>query len=438
MDRIKKKWNALSLKKAFMLTVLFYIIMTAVLSAVTIFLCLRGRKILLPNPINTYVTREKEYSDGSVESEQFLISTEEENWKSPYYFIEGAEAEEENGKKTEVLEDEAIIRYSVSNIENGYSFLTPKRKAAYRVLGVAMFALPAFYVILGILICAAWFYRHKLSKPIQVLEHAIGQIQKQDLEFTVEVVSEDELGRVCSSFEEMRSTLYRNNQSMWNMLEERKQLQASIAHDLRNPITIIQSYVEYWKLNLKNGNMTENELEDMVDNVQITAKRLENYTDSIRDISKLEELALHMEQVNLNEVLMEMKEELGALADCHGKQFLVHFPEEAVDCETDVAVLFRILENLVANASRYATETIRLHCSVGREGITFRISDDGPGFPEKYLSGRAKYFARTDAEDGHMGMGLSICRILCRKLGGTMKYYNQKEGGAEVMVFLKT
>ena len=59
------------------------------------------------------------------------------------------------------------------------------------------------------------------------------------------MVGQDELGRLCAAFEKMRQTLYENNRQMWSMLEERRALQASVAHDLRNPIAIMTGYVEY-------------------------------------------------------------------------------------------------------------------------------------------------------------------------------------------------
>lgn len=230
------------------------------------------------------------------------------------------------------------------------------------------------------------------------------------------------------------------------MLEERKRLQASVAHDLRNPITIIQTYAEYFKLNLRTGNLEEESLEDMVDNLQLAAKRLEQYTDSIRDISRLEEIEVHPESVSLGEVLPEILEELELLAEKEGKEFVSDMGnyqadlqnEEEVSVNTDISALYRILENLVTNASRYAKKQICLSCGKEAGYIRIVISDDGSGFSEKVLSVQNNYFITTDAEDGHMGMGLSICRILCRKLGGRMKLHNQQNGGAEVSIWVKT
>lgn len=458
MERIKNTWSNLSLRRSFIVTVLLLEVIVLLLSTLTVSLCLWGRNYLLPDAQRAYLTLEKEYSDGSVVQETMSISLEDGSWESPVAFVSGTG--DDGGEPA----GEVVSSYHITKAEDAFQYLTPKRKLAYRALGFGMVFMPALYVIVGILLAAVWFYRHKLSLPIQEMEYAIEQIKQQNLDFAIEPVSGDELGQVCSSLEVMRQALCQNNQSMWNMIEERKQLQKSVAHDLRNPITIIQTYAEYLKLNLRTGRLEEESLEGMVDNLQLAAKRLEQYTDSIRDISHLEELEVHPEVVSLEAVLPEMLEELGLLAEKEGKRFIYDMRQgqdqqeqkrgqqqqgqdrqrtrdqrksrkEATVC-TDVSALYRILENLVTNASRYAGKEVCISCASEPGYIRITVSDDGPGFSQKVLSGQSTYFFTTDAEDGHMGMGLSICRILCRKLGGRMKLYNRQGGGAGVTIWL--
>lgn len=442
MERMKNIWSQLSLKKAFIITVLSSLCTILLLSAFTIFLCLWGRRYLLPGADDIYLMLEKEYSDGTKEREIRLLTKDGEAWRE---MVEVGFSVEEGDHILSEDDGMVITKYSIKKMENAAHYLTPKRKLAYQALGGGMILLPVLYVILGIPLAAAWFYRHKLSLPIQKLDNAISQVRQQNLEFTIESVSGDELGQVCESFEEMRKILYDNNQSLWNMLEERKRLQASVAHDLRNPITIIQTYAEYFKMNLAKGNLEKDSYENMVDNLQVAAKRLEQYTDSIRDISKLEEIEVHPKTVNLNEVLPDMVEELGLLAEKEGKELIIGFGEASGfsdrDCVTvnvDISVLYRILENLVANASRYARKKIRLYCVCGENEINLVVSDDGDGFPSQVLAGGRSYFVTTDAKNGHLGMGLSICRILCRKLGGRIHLCNLPEGGAQVKISWNT
>ena len=71
------------------------------------------------------------------------------------------------------------------------------------------------------------------------------------------------------------------------MLEERRALQASVAHDLRNPIAIMTGYVEYLQENSRGGTLTEEKLEKALSNLGITAERMGRYTDTMRDLGAM-------------------------------------------------------------------------------------------------------------------------------------------------------
>ncbi len=134
-------------------------------------------------------------------------------------------------------------------------------------------------------VCMVVLQEKKLSPPIQVLADANKtHIESKDLDFTVDYNRNDELGRLCTAFEEMRQALYDNNRQLWNMIEQRRILQASVAHDLRNPIAIVEGYVEYMQQCLADGNLNDEELRHTLSNLAVTAKRLEHYTDYIRDL----------------------------------------------------------------------------------------------------------------------------------------------------------
>lgn len=65
----------------------------------------------------------------------------------------------------------------------------------------------------------------------------------------------------------MRQTLYDKNRQLWNMIEQRRLLQASVAHDLRNPIAIVEGYVEYMQQCLADGNLNDEELRHTLSNL---------------------------------------------------------------------------------------------------------------------------------------------------------------------------
>lgn len=83
-----------------------------------------------------------------------------------------------------------------------------------------------------------------MKEPLIKLRVASENIANNDLDFRVDYHSKDELGQLCVSFEIMRSTLESNFSEMWRQMEERKQLNAAFAHDLRTPLTVLKGYDE--------------------------------------------------------------------------------------------------------------------------------------------------------------------------------------------------
>ena len=142
----------------------------------------------------------------------------------------------------DILSDEQNVKYSVTKIENSFTALSPKRQLVYQASQIGMIVLPVFFSLTGILLCGLLFYWMKLKTPILLLASATQQIAEQGLDFQISYPRADEMGALCASFEQMRQFLKENNQKLWDMLEERRRLQRSVAHDLRNPIAIIQGY----------------------------------------------------------------------------------------------------------------------------------------------------------------------------------------------------
>ena len=122
--------------------------------------------------------------------------------------------------------------------------LSPEDQQIIDVLRVLPSITTPLYSALCILAAALLFYRNKLKRPLAELLCASEKISHKDLNFTVSSNSNDELGQLCVSFETMRAALAHNFSEMWWQMEERKQLNAAFAHDLRTPLTVLKGYNE--------------------------------------------------------------------------------------------------------------------------------------------------------------------------------------------------
>ncbi len=419
MEALKKKWSDLPLKRFLMLTVLFSVGIVVVLSALIIGGCVAFRHWLLPNPNQVYLTMEETFANGNVTVSSYLLEI-----GGDLSAVPSLEMYDNDG---EILNNIKETKYSIQKIETGADSLTPKRKLAYKLCGIIMFAAPTILAFAAIFLCSIYFYRRKLRQPLHLLADATKQIAKQNLDFEITYDCKDEMGNLCHSFEDMRMELCENNKEMWNMLEERRLLQASVAHDLRNPIAIIKGYTEYLEAGLEHGEMSKEKTRHIVHNLGESAERLGQYTESVRLLNQLEEMQLARKTVTAAKFAEDISEDLELLAEKKGITLHAanHLPDKEI--QVDTTVLYRILENLVNNAIRYAKKEIQLDFSLPDTMLFVSVTDDGGGFTPEILNAKKKTMLIAD-KDGHLGIGLSISRLLCRKHGGDMELSNTEKG----------
>lgn len=419
METLKKRWQDLPLRRFLIGTVCLSIGTVALVSALIIGGCAAFRHWLLPDPNAVSLTVEETRDDGTVISSTHLLDFGGDLSSLPFLRMENDDIQSsENVKQT---------RYSIEKIETGADSLSPKRRLAYRICGVAMFAAPAILALAAILWCGMYFYRCKLKEPLSLLENAAKRIAEQDLDFELIYPCGDEMGELCRSFEDMREALCENNKTMWNMLEERRLLQASVAHDLRNPIAIIEGYTEYLEKGLKSGEMNREKTARIVQNLGAAAKRLEQYTESVRLLNQTEETRLDRRAVNAKKLASDIAEDLSLLAEQKGIVLQTENRLPSEEIQVDPALLYRVLENVLNNALRFAKRKIRLDFSLEDRKLIMIITDDGDGFSPEILKGGEKRWLAAD-QDGHMGIGLSVGRLLCKKHGGCLELSNISEG----------
>ena len=416
MEKIKKQ----SLKRSFMKAVAATMLIVFFCSALAIFGCYRFQKHILPDSNEVWLTQQTTAPDGTVTEAKMRYILDGSPEPFGQLVRDGQEPNESQGQTS----------YMIERIESSYSMLSSKAKMAYRVSQICMVLLPFLFAVIGITLCAWWFYRRILEPPITVLMDATTHIQDQDLNFQINFDGRDELGQLCTAFEKMRQTLYENNRQLWSMLEERRALQASVAHDLRNPIAIMTGYVEYLQENRQGGTLTDEKLERALTNLGITAERMGRYTDTMRDLGAIEETEVRCREVELPVFLQHMADSLSFLFQNTEVRFScdLHVPKgRAV---LDGELLYRVLENLISNALRFAEREIELAFCLEHGILLATVTDDGPGFSDKLLQKKTALFYSEDTSGKHLGLGLAVSRVLCQKHGGTIELSNQPPHGA--------
>lgn len=356
-----------------------------------------------------------------------------------------------NAWKEHILEQRSIhiydytiqnegIDYGVTLVDpQGYEFEELKGNDLYLywMANIFIIMLPFLYIIIGSILMAKLYYKLKIKMPLLHLYEGVEHIANEDLDFSLTYQSEDELGKLCEAFESMKNELQKSYLQLWQMLAERKALTASIAHDLRTPLTVIMGYLDYLEKVRQQQKLNDDILISTVQNIKAATQRLERYATSIRNIEKIDDVKLNDRSFDLKKYLNELQREFTLIASKHHCIFqLQDLSVSSMIC-TDQEMFTKILENIFDNALRYCQIMIKMTVYEDHDDFFVIIEDDGNGFSSQDLKNATSFFYSTSASHGGFGIGLSICQILCKKMGGQLLLENNSDRGAKVTVQIK-
>lgn len=275
------------------------------------------------------------------------------------------------------------------------------------------------------ILCAALFYRRRLAGALRTLEDAAAQIAAGRLDFTVAYGRDDEMGRLCVSFETMRSALLENQRTLWRQMEERGRLNAAFSHDLRTPLTVLKGHAGMLLSSLPGGELTNQEILDEVRVMELHIERLEGYVEAMARLRRLEDLEVRREPVDSGLLLAGLRDTAEILRGDKAVSWSVY---GGGIWRVDQEVVSQVCENLLANAFRHSRAKVAVTVSAEAGSLCVVVSDDGQGFTRRALERATDPFYQ-DSSGGHMGMGLHICKLLCERHGGELSICNNAKGG---------
>ena len=397
MGKIKKLFKKKSIKTAFVVYMLVCILSALFFSLVLSNICQFGQSQI-------YKKYQTEYE------------------KSAYYFeMENQDSNNSHG----------VLSYYTYDIR---TLFTPFELSVYDMLRIFSIACYPICFILCISITSMLFYKKQLQKPLEILSNAADNITDNNLDFSIAYDKENELGKLCASFEKMRVSLKDNNLEMWRQVEERKRLNAAFAHDLRTPLTVLKGQSEM--LAQYAPKMSEDKIVSTAEMMKRHIIRLEAYVSTMNDLQRLEDIEIKKAVVEVKEFEHQMRTTSTAI--CNEKEFaLFQNLPDTQSLKIDISVIMQVYENLLSNAMRYAKKKIEVTVDEADDYLMLTVADDGAGFTSKDLSNAMKpfYKAENETNNEHFGMGLNICKTLCEKHGGYLQISN--ENGAKVVAAFK-
>ena len=419
--RVRRRWRDMSLRTAFVWYVLIAAVLATCLCAVTI------------NLLDEY--RVGLYFKYQSQAEQIPIP---EGGSYDSYITTDAEQAYVIYDKDHTVVERGAVRYGEGRVELGlgdngqYSlFISPEYSSADRfwdravgVLQVA--AIPVCYLG-ALIICAVLFWRWRLRKPIEELDRASSRIAESDLDFRLEARRADELGRLTDSFETMRASLDANSREMWAQMEERRRLNAAFAHDLRTPLTVLKGHADMLAESIPRGAVTREEASREIDVMRSHIARLENYVDAMARLQRLEDTEIHREWTDAEVFARSLYDSAGII--CSGKNVNLVTDHLSPQLHIDAEAVMQVCDNILSNTARYAEARVTLSLWCEENVFVVSVADDGPGFAADVLAKATNPFYKgRDSGPGHLGLGLNICDILCRRHDGSLTVENSGLG----------
>ncbi len=270
------------------------------------------------------------------------------------------------------------------------------------VLGASVLA-----VLLGLLLART------ITRPVRDLTLATSAMAKGRLNQQVPVRSNDELGELTRTFNQMSADLERANAL-------RRQMTADIAHDLRTPLAVITGYLE----GLKDGVLkpSPKRFAAMYDESVFLQRLVEDLrTLSLADAG---ELSMNYQPTQPAELIERLAGSFQHQADLAGVRLIAEVAPNLPSIRTDPERMLQALGNLVSNALRYTPGggEIRLYARQEDDEVVLEVEDNGKGIAPEALPHVFDRFYRGDESrsEGGSGLGLAIARSLVKLQGGTI------------------
>jgi signal transduction histidine kinase len=253
-------------------------------------------------------------------------------------------------------------------------------------------------------------------------------IEAKDLSQRLHAPSNDELGRLCASFDRMLDRLEA-------AFERERRFVADASHELRAPLAVLRAEVD---LALRRPRDSE-EYRCAIESIATETQRLETLTDELLAAARSDVDARGRERLDAAAIAAEVGERI-RVAALERDICVVVDTGRQMYVDAHRATLERALLAIAHNAIQHAPNggTIRLDVREFGGDIKIAVRDDGPGFSHDALAHATERFWRENGARtrGGTGLGLTIADTLVNANGGRLDLDNSTDGGAIVTIAL--
>ena len=301
---------------------------------------------------------------------------------------------------------------SADNNISGYVFSSTSAQSLRNILS----AISRMYILssvipLALMFVAVYTMTYNFTKPLKLMSEAAKSMAKGDFSKRIPIYSDDEIGELSVSFNNMTNSLER-------LEKMRRSFVANVSHELRTPMTTIAGFID----GIIDGTISEEKSEYYLNIVSSEVKRLSRIVESMLNLSKLE-----AGEINLKPTLFSISDTLVNVVISREQQIAAKnitingLDElEQISIYADFDLIYQVIYNLVDNAVKFTNEsgTISFALSQKNGMAQFEIKNTGSGIPKENLDNIFERFYKIDksrsANKNSTGLGLYIVKTIIK------------------------
>ena len=352
----------------------------------------------------------------TLDNNTFILS------KNPDYLMEALRNENTYSRTvtSEISSRDMLIYGSLikSDLANYYLFINTELEPVDSLIG--FFAKQYFLIavlIAMIAVVISLFLTNKLSLPIVKMKKEADKLVNGDYSASFK-------GDSFSEINDLADTLNNATNKLSKMNELRKDLVANVSHDIKTPLTSIINYLDFLSNEERKEQPDQAVVHEYIEVLERQSVRLRKLIEDLIEASKASSGSLKVEKepcelrIFLEQIAGEYEERL----ERANLTLNLSVPEEEVIVEADGRHLWRVIDNLLQNACKYAMSGTRVYlqlqvCEEQAMIVIKNVSASELNIPAEELMERFVRGDRSRHSEGS-GLGLSIARSLTELQGG--------------------
>ena len=276
---------------------------------------------------------------------------------------------------------------------------------------IEMFYLTSIIILVGSAVILKFLSRY-LTRPIETLNHVSQRIAAGNFSERTNISSNDEIGELSRSFDEMAQFNEQKIQELQENLEQKEEFMGSFSHEIKTPMTSILGYADM----LRTYDCDKETQQIAAQYIYNEGRRLENLSYTLMELLSLKEEEIKLVGIS-SAKLVSM---LSAYYQTNKQITRVKF-----DCQNAMVygqedLLFICLRNLIDNALKASTsdQVVLIKGQIDKENYQFLIIDQGIGIAKEDIDKIIQPFYMVDKSRsrklGGAGLGLSLVKRICQ------------------------